>query len=783
MSKLQVDDIVNKDDTGGVGFSKGVVVTGITTATSFDGDLTGNVTGNADTATNAYGLTGSPNISVGKITVGAGQSISPVSETIYYYGDGSNLDNIKSGITTFIASGNISNGDAVIINTNGTVSVVSGVGSLSPHAGTPVVFESANTNYVSATYDSSNQRVVIAYQDTTNSNQGTAVVGTVTGTGVTFGDPVVFENDNTVDISATYDSTNNKVVIAYKDGGNSNYGTAVVGTVTGAAVTFGNPSIFANTDTTDISAVYDSTNQKVVVAYDDNTNNSYGTAVVGTVTGTGVTFGTPVVFESGNAGNVSAVYDSNNQKVVIAYRNNTNNSYGTAIVGTVSGDSIGFGDSRLFESAVVNNISAVYDSTNEKVVIAYQDNANSSYGTAIVGTVSGTTIDFSPPSVFESSNTGDISATYDSANNRVVIAYRDFENSNYGTVIDGVVNSSSVNTLNHNISFGIPTVFETGSTSYVSATYDSTNQKVVVAYEDSGNSSYGTASVITPTNLSSNLSDENYIGIAAEAISDAATGKINIIGGINNGQTGLTVAQTHYVSPIDGSLSVSPYGEGIPGIPIVVAGTAISSTEIVVKDGADSSSTTILGGGSASGGNSGAWTYISQVTVSSAVAQIDFTSNIDSTYDHYVFVGRNVIPNSDAQQLNMRYFTAGGIQEGTFYHYAVNPIYDNTLTRNFGVNQNELRTDNTNAQIAIDNTDADGGTNFEYHLINPANTSYHTMAYGYRYNTNSFQGTNMAFVNFSHKYRFTTAVTGVRFYMSSGDIDAGTITLYGIKES
>ena len=44
MSKLQVDDIVNKDDNGSVGFSRGAVVTGVATATSFSGALTGNVT-------------------------------------------------------------------------------------------------------------------------------------------------------------------------------------------------------------------------------------------------------------------------------------------------------------------------------------------------------------------------------------------------------------------------------------------------------------------------------------------------------------------------------------------------------------------------------------------------------------------------------------------------------------------------------------------------------------------------------------------------------------------
>jgi hypothetical protein len=61
MSKLQVDDIVNKEDNGSVGFSRGAVVTGVATATTFDGNLTGGVTGNvvgnvtgtATTATNA----------------------------------------------------------------------------------------------------------------------------------------------------------------------------------------------------------------------------------------------------------------------------------------------------------------------------------------------------------------------------------------------------------------------------------------------------------------------------------------------------------------------------------------------------------------------------------------------------------------------------------------------------------------------------------------------------------------------------------------------------------
>ena len=68
MSKLQVDDIVNKEDTGSVGFSRGAVVTGVATATSFSGALTGNVTGNVTgTATTATNLASAANITTGTI--------------------------------------------------------------------------------------------------------------------------------------------------------------------------------------------------------------------------------------------------------------------------------------------------------------------------------------------------------------------------------------------------------------------------------------------------------------------------------------------------------------------------------------------------------------------------------------------------------------------------------------------------------------------------------------------------------------------------------------------
>ena len=58
-------------------------------------------------------------------------------------------------------------------------------------------------------------------------------------------------------------------------------------------------------------------------------------AIVGTVSGTSISFGSAAEFNNDNSEDMVCVYEENAQKVVIAYRNQ--NNYGTAVVATVSG--------------------------------------------------------------------------------------------------------------------------------------------------------------------------------------------------------------------------------------------------------------------------------------------------------------------------------------------------------------------------------------------------------------------------------------------------------------
>lgn len=442
---------------------------------------------------------------------------------------------------SFVASGTIGNGVTVGLNSDGTVEAIAAV---AQSAGSPVVFESANVQFVTSTFDSNSNKVVIAYRDLGNSIYGTAIVGTVSGTNISFGTAVVFQSSTIDYTSITFDSTLNKVVIAYRNEGNSDYGTAIVGTVSGTSISFGTPVVFASSNSVYESITYDSINGKVVIAYANNSSSSRGTAIVGTVSGTSISFGSATVFESTDSSYISATYDSTNGKIVIAYRDFVNSQYGTAIVGTVSGTSISFGAASVFESAATYYISATYDPNAGKIIVVYRDGGNADSGTAVVGTVSGTSISFGTP-VSWTGDSSYYSATYDASAGKMVISYRDDLNVGNGTVVSATVSGTS-------ISFDTPLVFEAASVSYTSAVFDSNANKVAIAYRDIGNSSYGTAAVLT-VGSSNNTS---FIGISDAAISDTASGSVTIKGGISTNVTGLTPNSTYYVQD-DGTLNTA----------------------------------------------------------------------------------------------------------------------------------------------------------------------------------------------------------------------------------
>ena len=117
MSELRVDDILDKEGLSAPGFSKGAVVTGVCTATTFVGALTGNVTATTLSGTltgTASGLAGSPDITVGTV------SGSNLTSTKQLTSEHANITGVSTvGILTVTTSAVV--GSAVTSNDSGIV--------------------------------------------------------------------------------------------------------------------------------------------------------------------------------------------------------------------------------------------------------------------------------------------------------------------------------------------------------------------------------------------------------------------------------------------------------------------------------------------------------------------------------------------------------------------------------------------------------------------------------------------------------------------------------------
>jgi len=431
---------------------------------------------------------------------------------------------------------------------------------LSEAIGTPVTYyTTAGTAYNAATFDSNSNKFVVSFRG--QGDDGTSVVGTVNSSNnsISFGSPAIWNTNESIYINSTFDSNSNKVVVVYRDEGNSSHGTAVVGTVSGTSISFGTPVVFEAAAIDFCDVTFDSSNNKVVIAYRDRGNSFYGTSIVGTVSGTSISFGSPVVFNSNSTVYNSITFDSSSNKAVIFYFNLGSATNGTGIVGTVSGTNISFGTPAQFESGNIDMVSSTFDSNSNKTVVTYRDEGNSNYGTVAVGTVSGTNISFGTPVVFEAAGVDKTATTFDSNANKVNIFYEDAGNSAYGTVIVGTVSGTS-------ISFGSPVVFQSSTTGQFAAAFDSNSNRAVGAYANEGSSSHGTAVVVR---------NAGVYPVTVQ-VASGSNAVIDIGSAISTNQSGLTAGQQYFVQA-DGTLGLTA------GSPSVIAGTAVSATDIIVK--------------------------------------------------------------------------------------------------------------------------------------------------------------------------------------------------------
>ena len=429
-----------------------------------------------------------------------------------------------------IASGTLPNGKPVVVNANGTVSVVSGN---DEGAGTGAqISTDSNLSQIQAIYDPDSGKVIIAYHRDANSYYGAAVVGTISGTNISFGNITKFQANNSSGmqgLSMAYDTSEDKVLIVYADKNNSTYGTGIVGTISGTSISFGTAAVFQSSSINKIQVAFDKNSNKFLVVYMRNFPQSR----VITVSGTSISSGNETKLRSDTDGNMQRAgiaFSTSANKFVLVYRDQDQSSKGQYVVGTISGTSVSYGT-----AADLNNVSSgfqmriAYDATLNKFIAVYIDAANSNYGKARVGTLSGTTVSWGSIAVFNSAATLLPDVLSDGSGN-FIISFCDDGNSDRMTFVSAVVSDTSV-------SFGSKVIIEavvaqSGSQIGLSQmAYDSANNKFVIPYNDITN---GNIKAAVLQLASTNLTSENYVGLASNGYPDTAGATIDVKGAISN---------------------------------------------------------------------------------------------------------------------------------------------------------------------------------------------------------------------------------------------------------
>ena len=108
----------------------------------------------------------------------------------------------------------------------------------------------------------------------------------------------------------------------YQDTGDNNFGKVVVCTVSGSTVTAGSPVPFTSVaiQGTTLQSAFDSSLNKVIITYVHSSDNLR--IITGTVSGTSISFDTPIVVTSVaiNATSTAIAYDPNANRTLISYR-------------------------------------------------------------------------------------------------------------------------------------------------------------------------------------------------------------------------------------------------------------------------------------------------------------------------------------------------------------------------------------------------------------------------------------------------------------------------------
>ena len=177
--------------------------------------------------------------------------------------------------------------------------------------------------------------------------------------------------------------------------------------------------------------------------------------------------------------------------------------------------------------------------------------------------------------------------------------------------------------------------------------------------------------------------------------------------------------------------------------------------------------------------------FISRSTASSS-SSLSITSGINSTYKEYIFVFNNIHPSGSADSLGFTFNAS--IDGGSNYNVTKTTTFCNSYHYENASGAFLQYSDGTDLaqgtgyqSIAFSSANSDDGISGSLHLFDPSNTTFiknFVCSLNGVFINSSVSANNFTFP--AGYFNTTSAINAVDFKMASGNIDSGTIDMYGV---
>jgi hypothetical protein len=308
-----------------------------------------------------------------------------------------------------------------------------------------------------------------------------------------------------------------------------------------------------------VEMIYDSVNDQIVSVYGDD-NVLYATVTsLDPVTET-LTAGPEIVIHTNtNSYNINLAYHEASDKYIALFPNKDNNNYLSYSVLNVTDGGITAGSTTMVGQYDSQSIRTAYSTVDNKLVISFKNLDNSYLQTVLAFDIDvSDNVTVGDPVTLTSSSYNDI--CYDVLHDSFVLVIQDKV---YSVTLAGMT-----------ISVSSPVTYMSNTTTFTKVIYDPVSQYVVISSRQNVGGIYKFVANVIENSSGVNTNAQEFIGFSQQAVSDTESLTVATQYAVDENQTGLNSGTVYWLD-YDGSLITSDAG-------YPVAGKALSTTKLTV---------------------------------------------------------------------------------------------------------------------------------------------------------------------------------------------------------